>query len=199
MDNEAATSKRPPSGVRAEQKRAAIVAAARETFLQEGFAAGVDLIAARAGVSKVTIYNHFGSKEALFTAVIADALDAPVGGTLVAAVDQLAEADDLRMALIEAAHAWVASVRENPDVLAIRNLVARELHRFPDLGRAWQHQPPDTTTRPWRAHWNSSWPRAASPSRTWKWRSSSSTHCCSIRTWSSARTAPNSTPTSPTG
>lgn len=142
MDNEAATSKRPPSGVRAEQKRAAIVAAARETFLQEGFAAGVDLIAARAGVSKVTIYNHFGSKEALFTAVIADALDAPVGGTLVAAVDQLAEADDLRMALIEAAHAWVASVRENPDVLAIRNLVARELHRFPDLGRAWQHQPP---------------------------------------------------------
>ncbi|MGW3572530.1 TetR/AcrR family transcriptional regulator, partial [Streptomyces sp. NPDC000941] len=41
-------------------------------------------------VSKVTIYNHFGSKEALFTAVIANALDAPLGGTLVAAIDRLA-------------------------------------------------------------------------------------------------------------
>ncbi|GAA3824582.1 TetR/AcrR family transcriptional regulator [Streptomyces phyllanthi] len=142
MDHEAATTKRPPSGARAEQKRAAIIAAARETFLKEGFAAGVDLIATNAGVSKVTVYNHFGSKEALFTAVIADALDAPVGGTLVTAVDQLAEADDLRKALTEAAQAWVASVRDNPDVLAMRNLVARELHRFPDLGKAWQHQPP---------------------------------------------------------
>jgi AcrR family transcriptional regulator len=142
MDHEAATAKRPPSGARAEQKRAAIIAAARETFLKEGFSAGMDLIAAKAGVSKVTIYNHFGSKEALFTAVIADALDAPLGGTLVAAIDQLAGADDLRKALIEATQAWVASVRDNPDVLAMRNLVARELHRFPDLGKAWQHQPP---------------------------------------------------------
>ncbi|MFE9649264.1 TetR/AcrR family transcriptional regulator [Streptomyces sp. NPDC006365] len=142
MGNEAATTKRPPSGVRAEQKRAAIVTAARETFLQEGFAAGVDLIAARAGVSKVTIYNHFGSKEALFTAVIADTLDAPLGETLLAAIDQLADADDLHTALTEAAQSWVASVRDNPDVLAMRNLVARELHRFPDLGAAWRHQPP---------------------------------------------------------
>ncbi|MFE9437971.1 TetR/AcrR family transcriptional regulator [Streptomyces sp. NPDC006602] len=143
MNHEAAAgAKRPPSGARAEQKRAAIIKAARETFLKEGFSAGMDLIAAQAGVSKVTVYNHFGSKEALFTAVIADALDAPLGGTLVPAMDQLADTDDLRKALTEAAHAWVRAVRENPDVLAMRNLVARELHRFPDLGAAWQHQAP---------------------------------------------------------
>lgn len=143
MDHEAAT-KRPPSGARAEQKRAAIVSAARETFLKEGFSAGMDLIAAQAGVSKVTVYNHFGSKEALFTAVVADALDAPLSGTVVAAIDRLADADDLREALTEAARAWVREVHENPDVLALRNLVARELHRFPDLGTAWQHQTPGT-------------------------------------------------------
>ncbi|MDN3027122.1 TetR/AcrR family transcriptional regulator [Streptomyces sp. S.PB5] len=142
MDHEAAASRRPPSGVRAEQKRAAIVEAARKTFLKEGFAAGVDLIAANAGVSKVTIYNHFGSKEALFTAVIADALDAPLGATVVAAIDRLADADDLRQALTEAAQAWVKGVRDNPDVLAMRNLVTRELPRFPELGKAWQHQAP---------------------------------------------------------
>ncbi|MFI1733731.1 TetR/AcrR family transcriptional regulator [Streptomyces acidicola] len=140
--DQAAPVKRPPSGARAEQKRAAIITAARETFLQEGFSAGMDLIAARAGVSKVTVYNHFGSKEALFTAAIAGALDAPLSGTLVAAIDQLADADDLRTALTDAARAWVAGVRDNPDVLAMRNLVARELHRFPGLGTAWQHQAP---------------------------------------------------------
>jgi len=142
VDHESAASKRPPSGVRAEQKRAAIVSAARETFLKEGFSAGMDLIATKAGVSKVTVYNHFGSKEALFTAVIADALDAPLGETLVAAIDRLADSDDLHKALSDAAQAWVAGVRDNPDVLAMRNLVARELHRFPELGAAWQHQAP---------------------------------------------------------
>lgn len=142
MEHEAAAAKRPPSGARAEQKRAAIIEAARKTFLKEGFAAGVDLIAANAGVSKVTLYNHFGSKEALFTAVIADALDAPLGGTVVAAIDQLADADDLHKALTEAAQAWVQGVRDNPDVLAMRNLVTRELHRFPELGKAWREQAP---------------------------------------------------------
>ncbi|GGN89390.1 transcriptional regulator [Streptomyces albiflavescens] len=142
MDHEAAPVKQPPSGARAEQKRAAIITAARETFLKEGFSAGIDLIATNAGVSKVTIYNHFGSKEALFTAVIADALDAPLGGSLVAAIDQLADADDLHKALTDAAQAWVKGVRDNSDVLAMRNLVTRELHRFPDLGAAWQNQAP---------------------------------------------------------
>src|SRR6266571_2111397 len=60
---------RRPTGQRAERKRRAIVAAAREIFLKHGYDAGMDLIAEAAGVSKVTIYNHFGSKEQLFTEV----------------------------------------------------------------------------------------------------------------------------------
>ncbi|MFJ8083248.1 TetR/AcrR family transcriptional regulator [Streptomyces sp. NPDC096205] len=131
--------KQRPSGPRAELKRQAIVRAARELFLREGFGVGMDAIAAEAGVSKVTVYNHFGSKEALFTAVITHALDEPLAGESAAALEGLAEAEDLRTALVDAARAWVHAVRTNDEVTALRNLVAAELHRFPELGEAWRH------------------------------------------------------------
>ncbi|MFI0505344.1 TetR/AcrR family transcriptional regulator [Streptomyces albogriseolus] len=132
--------KRPPSGPRAELKRQAILRAARELFLREGFGVGMDSIAAEAGVSKVTVYNHFGSKEALFTSVITGALDEPLAGESSAALEGLADAGDLRAALVEAARTWVHAVRTNHEVTALRNLVAAELHRFPELGEAWRHR-----------------------------------------------------------
>ncbi|MER7692575.1 TetR/AcrR family transcriptional regulator [Streptomyces sp. NPDC097610] len=135
--------KRPPAGPRAEAKRLAILKAARELFLREGFDVSVDLIAAEAGVSKVTVYNHFGSKEALFIGVVKDSLDAPLGGTLAGAVARLTDSDDLRESLIAAARAWVAGIRADPEILALRNVVARELHRFPELGRGWHDAGPE--------------------------------------------------------
>ena len=135
--------KQPPSGPRAEQKRQAIVRAARELFLREGFGVGMDAIAAEANVSKVTVYNHFGSKEALFTAVITSALDEPLGHASSAALEGLPEAEDLRSALLDTARTWVHAVRTNQDVIALRNLVAAEQHRFPELGRAWQGRGPE--------------------------------------------------------
>jgi AcrR family transcriptional regulator len=135
--------KRPPAGPRAEAKRLAILKAARELFLREGFDVSVDLIAAEAGVSKVTVYNHFGSKEALFTGVVKDSLDAPLGGTLVSAIARLADSDDLRASLIAAARDWVAGIRTDPEILALRNVVARELHRFPELGKGWHDAGPE--------------------------------------------------------
>ncbi len=52
-------------------KSTAIVSAARHQFFQIGFAqASIESIAAHAGVSKVTVYSRFGTKEALFTAVV---------------------------------------------------------------------------------------------------------------------------------
>ncbi|TWT18193.1 TetR family transcriptional regulator [Luteimonas marina] len=48
-------------------KRAAILDAAKRMFTQHGFeGASMDQIAAEAGVSKLTVYSHFGDKEALF-------------------------------------------------------------------------------------------------------------------------------------
>jgi AcrR family transcriptional regulator len=137
------TVKQPPSGPRAEAKRQAIVRAARDLFLREGFGVGMDTIAAEAGVSKVTVYNHFGSKEALFTAVITSALDEPLAGASPAALEGLADAEDLRAALIDAARVWVDAVRTNREVAALRNLVAAELHRFPELAEAWKGRGPE--------------------------------------------------------
>lgn len=56
---------------RDEAKGEAILKAAGECFLKLGFeGASMDAIAAEAGVSKLTVYNHYGSKESLFKQVI---------------------------------------------------------------------------------------------------------------------------------
>jgi len=52
-------------------KRAAIVDTAAHLFFHHGYAAtAIEQVAADAGVSKVTIYNQFGDKRALFTAAV---------------------------------------------------------------------------------------------------------------------------------
>lgn len=54
-------------------KRQAILDAAAELFADEGYArASIDAIAARAGVSKPTVYSHFGNKEQLFRESLAE-------------------------------------------------------------------------------------------------------------------------------
>lgn len=53
------------------EKHGAILRAARMHFLSHGFdRASMDGIATEAGVSKLTVYSHFGCKEALFKHVI---------------------------------------------------------------------------------------------------------------------------------
>lgn len=52
-------------------KRAAILDAAKEMFVELGFnGVSMDGIAASAGVSKLTVYSHFGDKETLFRETI---------------------------------------------------------------------------------------------------------------------------------
>lgn len=66
------TAQRPPKGRPVDPaKREAILAAAVAAFFEHGFAgASIEQIAAEAGVSKVTVYNHFGDKRGLFTAAV---------------------------------------------------------------------------------------------------------------------------------
>ncbi|MFD0392089.1 TetR/AcrR family transcriptional regulator [Streptomyces nogalater] len=53
------------------RKRAAILSAARELFLADGFdRTSVDAVAARAKVSKRTVYDYFGDKQTLLRAVV---------------------------------------------------------------------------------------------------------------------------------
>jgi TetR/AcrR family transcriptional repressor of mexJK operon len=52
-------------------KRAAILEAAKALFVDQGYnGVSMDSIAAQAGVSKLTVYSHFGDKEALFTEAV---------------------------------------------------------------------------------------------------------------------------------
>jgi len=64
-------------------KRAAILEAAKRMFTQHGFdGASMDQIAAEAGVSKLTVYSHFGDKDALFLAAVESHCDLSLPSSL---------------------------------------------------------------------------------------------------------------------
>lgn len=77
-----AEAERPARGRRPDPaKDEAILAAARDLFVDKGYSVSIDEIAERAGVVKQTVYARFKSKEDLFGAVIravADELVAPL-------------------------------------------------------------------------------------------------------------------------
>ncbi len=90
-------------------KRRQILSGARQVFGELGFErASVDLIAARAGVSKATVYNHFEDKKALFVAAVvqeADEMRARFRGCL----DGAGAATGLLLDRLHAASATTAS------------------------------------------------------------------------------------------
>lgn len=52
-------------------KRGAVLGAAKELFLRNGYAGtSMDAVAAAAGVSKLTVYSHFTDKETLYSAAV---------------------------------------------------------------------------------------------------------------------------------
>ena len=82
--------------------RERILEAARVTFLAEGFEVSMDAVAAAAGTTKATVYKHFGSKQALFIAVIGSELDRALDEPARLVVSHLALASDLRESLVAA-------------------------------------------------------------------------------------------------
>lgn len=64
------------------EKRQAILNAAGKLFMEVGFAASVDRIAEAAGVSKQTVYGHFGSKEDLYREAGIHTLREPVASMI---------------------------------------------------------------------------------------------------------------------
>lgn len=117
-------------------KRRAIADAAYAEFLAGGYsAASVDAIAARAGVSKPTVYKHFGSKERLFLEVVGAILGAAYAD-LEPCPATLAAAPDLRSALVEVQYRWARRL-VSAELMSLRRLVIGEAERFPQLGRLW--------------------------------------------------------------
>lgn len=120
-------------------RRRAILEAAREAFLEQGFAAtSMSEIAARVGGSKTTLYNYFRSKEELFAAFMIDFFQDPAN----ALFEHLPASDsDLRAALIELAAALLGFVLR-PQTMAVHRLVVAEVGRFPEIGRIFDENGP---------------------------------------------------------
>lgn len=122
---------------RTARKRRAILDAATEVFVQHGYiGASMDEVAAKAAVSKQTVYKQFEDKQHLFTEIVL--------GTTVAVVDDFGrivaetveQSDEVRAAFRTLAHLFYDSFL-HPDVLRLRRLVLAEADRFPEVSGAW--------------------------------------------------------------
>lgn len=112
------------------RKRLAIMNAARILFLSQGYSAtAVDAIAARAFVSKQTLYNHFGSKERLFSEMV----DEFITSALPAALH--AESASSVSASLEIVAETLADLLMRPDTVSLYRLALTESERHPELGR----------------------------------------------------------------
>jgi TetR/AcrR family transcriptional regulator, mexJK operon transcriptional repressor len=113
-------------------KRDAIIQAAVDAFFENGFAGtSIEQVAADAGVSKVTVYNHFGDKRALFTAAIESVcsqirnhclINEDVRGTL-------------RTRLLTIGEAMVAFL-SRPEMVQFERRIAAETVNEPEIGAA---------------------------------------------------------------
>lgn len=125
-----------PAPGRTARKRRDILAAATSLFLRHGFrGTSMDEVAARAGVSKQTVYKQFTDKERLFRAII----DGVTGNaeTVVAVLTAafgtpVATPEELEERLRRVARVHLDAVLQ-PQVLSLRRLIVAEAEQFPDL------------------------------------------------------------------
>jgi len=94
----------------------------------------MDEIAARAAVSKQTVYKHFADKQALFSAIVTAAVDT-AGDPVLEHATALGDSDDLAADLRALARRQLGQVVQ-PRLMQLRRLVIGEAGRFPELGHA---------------------------------------------------------------
>jgi AcrR family transcriptional regulator len=98
--------------LRASERRTLILDAAVELFALRGYhAASMDEIAAAAGISKAVVYDHFASKQELYT-VLLEAIRAGVDDTVATAVAPIADRGEARVR--GAMEAFFRFVEDNP-------------------------------------------------------------------------------------
>jgi TetR/AcrR family transcriptional repressor of mexJK operon len=114
---------------RDDPKEESILSAAKDAFLELGYAAtSMDLVAQRAHASKTTLYKRFPSKEALFSACIAAECEArgaifPVSALADLPVDRALEEIGKRLLDL----LW------SPEAIRVEQIVAGEAARFPEV------------------------------------------------------------------
>jgi AcrR family transcriptional regulator len=126
-----------------QNKRQAILNAAADIFAEEGFAgASIDSIAARAGVSRQTVYNQLGDKDNLFKVVVSDITDrSSVGFFRVLDTFPVAP-QDLQAELTAFSAQLLRKAICDPNGRWLRKLVETEGARFPELFETWKEYGP---------------------------------------------------------
>jgi AcrR family transcriptional regulator len=121
-------------------KRRQILEGARDAFGELGFErASVDEIAARARVSKATVYNHFRDKQALFVASFQAEAD-ELRGELCAALSR--EPSGGVEAALQVLGEKLLGVLVSPPIVALNRHAMAMVGRFPAVGRTlFEHGP----------------------------------------------------------
>src|SRR5580704_2836572 len=120
-------------------KAESILAAAKRAFLAAGFGAvSMDTIAREAGVSKATVYAHFGSKEELFGAVIERECERYFDRFSAGELDPR----DVRASLSILGRRFLELVL-SPDAIALHRIILGEVSRFPGLGEVFWRAGPE--------------------------------------------------------
>lgn len=111
--------------------------AALALFVEKGFAATrVEEVAARAGVSKGTLFLYFDSKEELFKAVVHENL----AGRLVEWNEEFERFEGDSAAMLRTClSAWWERIGATP-ASGITKLMISESHNFPELARYYQNE-----------------------------------------------------------
>ena len=113
-------------------KRAAIVEAAAQMFFNLGFAAtAIEQVAAKAGVSKVTVYNHFGDKRGLFAAAVECECEKMRGHFSIDSSDT----EDLHVLFRRIGEGMIAFL-SRPEMIQFERRIAAETVHDPELGIA---------------------------------------------------------------
>lgn len=128
---------------RLENRRRAILDAARGEFLKNGFERTTigDIIRISGG-SRTTLNEQFGGKAGLFVAVMRD-----FTSEVAAQFDRLVPGDAPPEAALRAFARTIVATLLRPDQMAIFRIVTSESLRFPEIGTAFFRLGPETADR----------------------------------------------------
>jgi TetR/AcrR family transcriptional repressor of mexJK operon len=128
-----------PSESRSDRKRKALLLAATEVFLDKGYdSTSMDDVAAKAAVSKPTVYKYFSDKERLFAEIVR-ATTGEIDELVRLVIETMARQTSVESGLILLARHFLTALMR-PRVLRLRRLVMANADRFPDVGRSWYEQ-----------------------------------------------------------
>lgn len=129
----------PNSESRSDRKRKALLLAATELFLDKGYDnTSMDDVAAKAAVSKPTVYKYFSDKERLFAEIVR-ATTGEIDDLMRVVAETMARRGSVESSLLVLARRFIAALMQ-PRILRLRRLVMANADRFPHVGRSWYEE-----------------------------------------------------------